>query len=436
MPYDNTDSASSLAVAQRAIHDHAHRFSLYPPLTEGDPLVHDPRLGWPLEIEYDLGRLGPEAVASLFAESTVGPGLGRWAPLLPPLVAGLDPGIGGTRLVDVSASAPPGPDGVGRRVLVKDESANPTWSHKDRLNLTAVSAAAHAGAPGVVVASSGNHGASAAALAARAGLPAVVVMSVDSPPAAVRFAAAYGATVLLTGRDERWSVLAALVDEAGLHPVSNRTATHTGHPFGPEGYTTIAYELYLQLGRALPAAVFVPTGYGELLYGVWKGFGILRALGVTGRVPAIYPAEVGGRGTLRRALEAGVPALEVEPSLTEAYSLATTVGGYRATHVAHRSAGRVIGLDDAQLRAAQRVLAGQGLWQELSGAAGFAAALRAIADGDEALADGPLVAIATSNGLKDLGETAGGAVTRLSSPGAAAEAVAIVTTRGARGSVD
>jgi threonine synthase len=33
--------------------------------------------------------------------------------------------------------------------------------------------------------------------------------------------------------------------------------------------------------------VFVPTGYGECLFGIWKGFAELRRLGVTRAVPAM-----------------------------------------------------------------------------------------------------------------------------------------------------
>jgi len=50
------------------------------------------------------------------------------------------------------------------------------------------------------------------------------------------------------------------VDRLGYHPVSNLTATHTGHPFGPEAYKTIAYEVAEQLGWRAPAAVLIPTG--------------------------------------------------------------------------------------------------------------------------------------------------------------------------------
>ncbi len=73
--------------------------------------------------------------ADLFEARPGRGGLDRWAPLLPPLAA---PGLGegGTPLVELE----PG-------VFVKDESRNPTWSHKDRLNRCTVSAALAAGRP-------------------------------------------------------------------------------------------------------------------------------------------------------------------------------------------------------------------------------------------------------------------------------------------------
>ena len=50
-----------------------------------------------------------------------------------------------------------------------------------------------------------------------------------------------------------WS--SASLAEFDYHPVSNLTPTHTGHAFGSEGYKTIAYELYQELG--VPAGVVV-----------------------------------------------------------------------------------------------------------------------------------------------------------------------------------
>jgi hypothetical protein len=101
---------------------------------------------------------------------------------------------GGTALVpapELAAWA-----GLNGELFIKDESRNPTWSHKDRFNLCSISVAVATGASGVVLASSGNHGASAAAYAARAGLPCIVLVSTDTPPAVQSFVQAYGAAVL------------------------------------------------------------------------------------------------------------------------------------------------------------------------------------------------------------------------------------------------
>ena len=234
---------------------------------------------YPLEIAFHYDGIDRD----LFRQELL-PGLSRWAPLLPPLVAGLSMAEGGTPLHESAAlgewvgSAPP--------VLIKDETRNPTWSHKDRLNLVTVSAAVASKAPGVVVSSSGNHGAAAAAYAARAGLPCIVLTTDDVPLGMQGLLLAYGAAVIGVPADSRWPLMREIVKRLGYHPTSNLTPVHTGHPYGPEAYKTIAYELHRQLNDQIPAAVFVPTGYGELLYGVWKGFRELRLLGVTREAPA------------------------------------------------------------------------------------------------------------------------------------------------------
>ncbi|WP_237534425.1 pyridoxal-phosphate dependent enzyme, partial [Streptomyces sp. SID3343] len=140
-------------------------------MVRGCPRTGTDETDYPVEVDYAYADVPPD----LFERRTPRGGLERWAPLLPPLHA---PGLGegNTPLVDLGAG-----------VFVKDESRNPTWSHKDRINRCTVSAAAAIGAPGVVVSSSGNHGASAAAFAARAGLPCVVFASAGGPPAVDSF---------------------------------------------------------------------------------------------------------------------------------------------------------------------------------------------------------------------------------------------------------
>ncbi len=384
----------SLATGQRSLGDPRIEYPLWPPLTAGCPRTSTATVAYPLEIAYDYGSAPDDLFATPPASD-----LARWAPLLPPLLPGGGLGEGATPLLVAPRLADwAGFDG---ELYIKDESRNPTWSHKDRLNRAAVSAAALSGAPGIVVASSGNHGAAAAAYAARAGLPCVVVASAGAPPAVVSFLAAYGAAVVAVPSEARWPILRAIVEEFGFQPVSNRTVTHTGHPFGPEGYKTIAYELFLQLGRRVPAAVFVPTGYAELLYGLWKGFRELGTLGLTEAAPAIVACEPPARAPLARALAAGLPATEVPATPTDAYGVAVTVSGYRGIVALRESDGWPELVDDAAAREAQRALAHEGVWQELSGAVGLAG-LRAAIRAGRTFA-GPVVCIGTSSGFKDRG---------------------------------
>lgn len=340
-------------------------------------------MAYPLDVDYAY----QEVPADLFRRPAAH-GLERWSALLPPLpAAGL--AEGNTPLVPLA-------DGV----YVKNETRNPTWSHKDRLNRVAISAAVASGARGVVVASSGNHGAAAAAYSARAGLPCAILTSTGATPAVRSFLRAYGAAVFPLPSEGRWPAARRIVEEFGYHPVSNLTdRAHTGHPFGPEGYKTVAYETYLELGR-VPAAMYVPTGYGELLFGIWKGFHELTRLGLTDRVPRMYAAEPAAGGPLGAALRDSRPAATVTPGPTDAYSINCPVGGYRGVVAVRESDGAALTVTDQRMAAAQRELAHQGVWVELSAAAGLAA-LRARRREDTPPAEGPVVCVATSSGFKD-----------------------------------
>lgn len=380
----------SLADGQRSLADPDVTYPLWPPQVEGCPETSTDDVQYPVEVTYDYDAVD----ASLFDQPPL-PGMGRWQPLLPPLDPALDLGAGGTPLLDVPGVA----DTVGfdGDLLVKDESRNPTWSHKDRLVYPTVSAAVEMEAPGVVVSSTGNHGASVAAHAARADLPCIVFTESESPDSMLRFMRAYGAAVVAAESFERWDLLRAVRERASFHPASNLTDTHTGHPFGPEGYKTIAYELHQQVG--VPGTVFVPTSGAELLYGVWKGFRELDALGVADDTPVMAAVEPAARGPLADAVAASVDATTVDPEPTAAHSIKATVNSYRGVRAVEDSGGFVVTVADDRVADAKDALAESGLWQEFSGAAGVAG-IREALDGGRDLAE-PVIAIATSSGFKD-----------------------------------
>jgi threonine synthase len=383
-------TSTSTANGQKCLYCGA-RFPLYPPITTGCPACVTDRFKSPLELTYDYPK-----TADWLPEWSQ-PGLNRYAAVLPPLVESLSMGEGGTPLIRYS-------ERVASDVLelyIKDESRNPTWSHKDRLNLMVISAALTVGARGVVAASSGNHGASAAAYSARAGLPGVI-LTTPRPPAVASFLQAYGQLVVAVPSVEiRWKLMERLVNEMGYHPSSNQTVPPTNHPFGSEGYKTIAYEVYQQLGRRAPEAVFVPVGYGELIFGIYKGFAELKRYGLIETLPRMMGCEPAAGAPLKRALDTGQPVAYVNGDIaSEAYSIAVPVNSYRGVVAIRETNGDGVPVSEDEIRRAQAALSRAGMWAELSSTVAFAGALRARELGIGRR--GPIVSINTSSGFKDI----------------------------------
>lgn len=383
------DTAASTAYGQKCLYCGAE-FPLYPPIVDGCPSCATPDFRAPLEVIYDY----PEQPDWL-GDAPL-PGIARYAAVLPPLAADVSLGEGGTALI-------PYPGGLnGAEVYIKDESRNPTWSHKDRLNLCVMSTALAVGAPGVVAASSGNHGAAAAAYAARAGLHAIILCT-PRPPAVASFMQAYGQTVVAVPEAPmRWTLMAQIIEKLGYHPASNFTTPPTNHPFGSEGYKSIAYELYFQLGRRAPEAVFVPVGYAELLFGIHKGFKELRRYNLIDELPHIIACEPEASGAPHKiAAQSGVPTVTIADSKpSDAYAIAVPLNGYRGVVAIQESEGDGVAISEAEMHQAQADLGRVGMWGEVSSVISLAAARHAAEMGLGKR--GPLVCIHTSSGFKDL----------------------------------
>ncbi len=290
-------------------------------------------------------------------------------------------------------------------VWIKDESRNPTWSFKDRLGSGALTMAKRFGAKVIASSSSGNAGAAAAAYAAKAGIPCVVFTFVGSSAALVLQMRAYGAMVVkVADKADRWRLQSAGVREHGWYPTSPFFGPVVGsNPYGMEGYKTIAYEVAEAFDWQPPDWCVLPVCYGDALYGMWKGFEELKALGWIDRVPRFVAAEVSG--SLTQAMASG-EAMPPEVG-RNAPSIATSIGAAQATvqglDVLRRSNGRAVTIEDEDLRRWVVTLAAkEGLWPEASSAAPFAAIERLRADGTIKGRE-RCVALLTAAGLKDPG---------------------------------
>lgn len=294
-----------------------------------------------------------------------------------------------------------------RNLYVKDESRNPTHSYKDRLSAVAVSFAKHLGAPAVATASSGNAGASLAAYAARAGLPCVVAsMKGASGPMVAQIRKLGAHLILMEDKTMRWPLLAEAAKRYAWFITSPYSAPVVGStPFGIEGYKTIAYEIFEDLGRT-PDWIALPVCYGDALAGIHQGFLDLERAGVADRIPRFIAAEA--YGSLRQAM--GSRAERVEVAHVERATLASSVAGAQSAYQALLTLRQTDGLavqvgNDGLIEMQELIGSLEGLCFELASVMPFVAVRQLRSDGSIA-ADDLVVCLATSSGLKDIDKSA------------------------------
>ena len=290
------------------------------------------------------------------------------------------------------------------RLYAKDESQNPTWSYKDRLCSLAVTHAVVTGARVITIASTGNHGASTAAYAARAGLPCVIFTLASVPDTMKTLMQAYGAAVVACSTsEERWTLMREGIERCGWYPTSGWLVPPIGsNPFGIEGYKTIAYEIAEDLGWMAPDVVAVPSCYSDGLFGIWKGWVELEALGLVKTRPRMLAAEPFGPLAHALAQNLEAPTMVARGS-SVAFSIASPYGTYQGLTALRDSGGLGGPITDEGIFEAQRGLASEeGLYAEPSAVVGLTAVMQ-LARGRKLDPDHVIVVVLTSGGLKDYG---------------------------------
>ena len=288
-------------------------------------------------------------------------------------------------------------------VWIKDETRNPTWSFKDRLASTALTAARSAGAKLIVSSSSGNAGASAAAYAAKAGLPCVVFIFRGAATPLLAQIRAYGAMVVMVeNKTDRWRLQAAGIEKLGWYPTTPFFGPAVGsNPFGIEGYKTIAFEIAESCAWQPPEWCVVPVCYGDGLYGIEKGFAELKALGFIDREPRLAASEVSGSLGAALASGAAMPPDRTRNDESIATSIAATQGTVQALEALRRSRGTAVTIENDALDAWLVKLAEiEGIWAEPAAVAPFAAIER-LRRGGTIASGARVVALVTASGLKD-----------------------------------
>ncbi len=363
-----------------------------------------PSCGGNLEVTYDYAAIRKE-IGQDFC----------YAPLLPvtELDAPFPLRIGGTPLTAAPRLGQP----LGlHNLYLKDETSNPSASTKDRASAVALRRAMDIGAETIAVASTGNAGSSLACLAAALGLHAIVFVPESSPVAKLTQALSFGATVLAVrgNYDDAFDLCLTACDDFGWF---NRSTGY--NPFTREGKKTCAYEIWEDLGHRVPDRVVVPTGDGNLLSGIWKGWRDLHAVGLIERLPKIdcvqSEASAAICHTVQRLRDRGgsepdwskLVIDEVRATtIADSISVDRPRDGLAAVKSILHSGGEAITVPDEEILSAIPEMArATGVFAEPAAAAPWAA-VKQMARDKKIDADELVVCIVSGSGLKDVASAA------------------------------
>lgn len=297
------------------------------------------------------------------------------------------------------------------KLYLKDDGQNPSASFKDRAGAVALIRAREMGASVLCGASTGNAGSSMACLAASVGMPCVIFVPEKAPPAKIAQLLVFGAKVLAVRGtyDEAFDLCMEVCAKRGWF---NR---NTGHnPFTREGKKTAAFEIFEQLGK-IPDWVVVPTGDGNILAGIWKGFRDLKEAGIAHQLPKMLCAQ----SEESQAISATVWKLQQAGNLKPDWKTvdiapvaATTVAdsisvdiprdGLAAVRAVIESGGAAVTVPDAEILGAITDMArGAGVFSEPAAACAWAGLKKAAREGI-VKPDETVVCMCTGNGLKDV----------------------------------
>lgn len=243
------------------------------------------------------------------------------------------------------------------RLLIKDESVNPTGSFKARGLAAAVTRAVKAGAERFVVPTAGNAGVALAAYAARGGASARVYAPATTPSTILSQIRSFGAELMLLDGHigDCGKAARAYAAESGAIDVSTLR-----EPYRIEGKKTLALELAEQLDWTVPSAIVYPTGGGTGLIGMWKAFTELRAAGwITGTLPRLYSVQATGCAPVVTAFANGADRCTPWPNpRTSAAGLRVPgpLGDRLMLAALRQSDGGAVAVADAELEAAARDL--------------------------------------------------------------------------------
>jgi len=291
-----------------------------------------------------------------------------------------------------------------KNVHVKQCGHTHTGSFKDWGMTVLVSQVNRMRALGVPIAavgcaSTGDTSAALSAYAALGGIPSIVFL----PRGRISIAQlvqpiANGSLVLSldTDFDGCMALIREVVDAFPIYLANSMNSLRL------EGQKTVAIEIAQQLDWEVPEWVVVPGGNLGNVYALYKGFAMMRDLGLTDRLPRLVVAQAQAANPLYRAFKAGFEhyaPVKAEKTIASAIQIGDPVSIHRAIHALEKTNGIVQEASEAELMEACARADRAGLFTcPHTGVA--LAALHKLAASGVIGRDDRVVVVSTAHGLK------------------------------------
>ncbi len=352
----------------------------------------------PLEVDYDY-----DAIKGSISRESIEAGprsIWRYSALLP--VEGDDNLSMGTGFTPLVRAERLGAELGLPSLWVKNDTANPTGSFKDRVVSVSLAKARELGFKVVACASTGNLANAVAAHSARAGIESLVFIPHDLEVAKVVTTAVYGGhLVAVDGNyDDVNRLCAELTSEHDDWAFVNVNV----RPYYAEGSKTLAFEVAEQMGWHTPDHVVVPVASGSQLTKIAKGFKELYAVGLLDEEPhvRISGAQALGCSPVAEAFKSGKDVIRpVKPNtIAKSLAIGNPADGWYALDTVRSTGGSFASVTDEEIIEGIKILARtEGIFAETAGGVTIASLIKLISEG-VIRPDERVVIFITGHGLK------------------------------------
>ena len=287
-----------------------------------------------------------------------------------------------------------------KKLYIKNDTVNPTFSFKDRVVSTALSRARELGFDTVACASTGNLAGAVAAYGAHAKMRAFVFIPADLEPSKIVGASIYGPTMIgIKGNYDEVNRLCAEVADAFKWAFVNVNI----RPYYAEGSKTLGFEVAEQLGWRAPDHCVVPIASGSLLTKIYKGLKEFTRVGLIAEHPTrMSGAQAEGCSPVVTAFKEKSDIIKpVKPNtIAKSLAIGNPADGFYALKIIEKTGGCAESVSDAEIVEGIFTLARtEGVYTETAGGVTIAA-LKKMAASGKISPDEVTVAYITGNGYK------------------------------------